>query len=83
MCGSEDKNEPFIPCCENGHFIHQCCLMMLKDPICPMCRSERLKSMLQSTTLPLLFLCQTPYSQFGAAVAYCVGKMEHERYTNH
>lgn len=80
MCGHEDEGERLVPCCENGHFLHQSCRMSLLDQSCPMCRSEAVKSMLQSATLPVGVLSQTPYSLFGAAVAMYIGKIEHERF---
>ena len=82
MCGyDEEENGRLVPCCGNGHFLHPSCLALLKDNLaCPMCRSECLKSMLQTSTSPMDVLCQTPYSQFGAAVAVYIGKMEHDRY---
>ena len=81
MCGHEDDEpvEPFVPCCENGHFMHRSCMMSLRDQLCPLCRSATVKSMMQSATLPITVLCQTPYSLFGAAVAVYIGKMEHDR----
>ena len=82
MCGNEDdKDEILIPCCENGHFMHRSCMMAVKDQLCPLCRSGVVKAMMQSSTLPLSVLCQTPYSFLGAAVAVYVGKLEHDRIT--
>lgn len=81
MCGHEDDElkEPLIPCCENGHFMHRSCMMAVHDQLCPLCRSASVKSMMQSATLPISVLCQTPYSLFGAAVAVYIGKMEHDK----
>ena len=79
MCCCEEGEHTLTPCCENGHFLHRACLIAMKGGPCPMCRSECIKAMMQSATLPVSVLCQTPYSQFGAAVAMCIGRRERER----
>ena len=77
MCGCEEEDDRLVPCCGNGHFLHPSCLALIKgNQACPMCRSECVKSMLQSSIIPTGMLCQTPFSQFGAAVAIYIGKME-------
>ena len=82
MCGSEEEDEgALVPCCANGHFLHKSCAGANGDMPCPMCRSWSVRSMLHSATLPLDVVCQSPYSQFGAAVAFYVGILEHEKAT--
>ena len=76
MCGEEGSR--LIPCCENGHYLHEICLMNLKDPICPMCRSGCLKTLKETTEVPLIALCRTPFSHFGAVVAFHTGLEELE-----
>ncbi len=80
MCGVDDTNAPLIPCCENGHWLHIDCLQYLRDQLaCPLCRSKVLKTMRQSSGLPMECLIQTPLSQYGAVVAISIGKADYAR----
>lgn len=81
MCGVEagDDGCDFVPCCENGHWLHEACLMRYVDPetlACPMCRSTAMRGLRQTAGLPTECLERLPTSNYGAAIAVRVGMAE-------
>jgi hypothetical protein len=84
MCGVEPGEEgcELVPCCENGHWLHEVCLSRYVDAdtlACPMCRSTAMRGLRQTAGLPMECLERTPTSNYGAAIAVRVGMAEVSR----
>lgn len=84
MCGVEpgDEGSQFVPCCENGHWLHVSCLKRYVDEkslACPLCRSTVMRALRQTAGLPQECLERTPASNYGAAIAVRVGMSQISR----
>jgi hypothetical protein len=76
MCCGEGELCHF---CENNHFIHTSCLQAFcksrypDTPECPLCRSNSVKLVVRSLTLPEDLLSKSPFSYHAAIVAVVAG----------
>ena len=81
MCGVEpgEEGSGLVPCCENGHWLHETCLDRYIDAdtlACPLCRSTVMRGLRQTAGIPMECLERTPLSNYGAAIAVRVGMAE-------